>query len=247
MSSASEWPEAVLDKLLAAGRDKLALVLGSLTDEQGADVLNALCARSGRFWLQFVNTRDEADAQSSVKPFPVHLDYATGLWDLFESRQTLVIAKSRQMLVSWCLAAFCVWLARFHPHKGVYWQSQQWRDAVAMVCMPSGGFQGRCQFIEQNLPGWMKVPVKESEGRIQYPNGSIVEALSGGPDQVRGKTISLYVGDEFAYQTDQDGVYTAVSPLIQKGAKAFFVSTPNGSSNCFATLYHGRPVGQEAA
>lgn len=235
-----------LDRLLAAGPQKLRQFLDTLPDPDAQDLLRTLCARSGRFWLQFVNTRDEADANSSVKPFPVGLEYVRQLWDVFERKQCVVVAKSRQMLVSWALAAFCVWLARFHEHKGVYWQSQQWRDAVAMVCMPSGGFQGRCQFIEQNLPAWLRVPVKESEGRIQYPNGSLIEALSGGPDQVRGKTISLYVGDEFAYQQDQDGVYTAVSPLIQKGAKAFFVSTPNGSGNQFATLFHGRPVGQEA-
>jgi hypothetical protein len=242
----SEGNDEVLDKLLAAGPERLRKVLDSLGDEEAQGLLRELCGRSGRFWLQFVNTRDEADANDSVKPFPTHLEYVRALWELFEHKPTLVIAKSRQMLVSWCLAAFCVWTARFHAHKGVYWQSQQWRDAVAMVCMPSGGFQGRCQFIEANLPAWLRQPVKESEGRIQYPNGSLIEALSGGPDQVRGKTISLYVGDEFAYQQDQDGVYTAVSPLIQKGAKAFFVSTPNGSGNQFATLFHGRPVGQEA-
>ena len=45
---------------------------------------------------------------------------------------------------------------------------------------------------------------------------------------------------------DQEGVYLSVAPVVQKGAKAFFVSTPNGTSNQFATLYHGRPVGVEA-
>jgi hypothetical protein len=239
-------PDEVLDKLLAASPERFKKVLDGLGDEQATDLLKELCARSGKFWLRFVNTRDEADASNSVKPFPVVHPYST-LWEQFESEPTLVVAKSRQMLVSWCLAAYAVWLARFHPHKGIYWQTQQWRDAVAMVCMPTGGFQGRCQFIEQNLPPWQRVAVKESEGRLQYPNGSIIEALSGGPDQVRGKTVSLYIGDEFAYQTDQEGVYTAVSPLIQKGAKAFFVSTPNGSANMFATLFHGFPVGQEVA
>lgn len=238
-------PDEILEQLIQSP-EKLKKVLGALKDDEAQALLRDLCAKSGLFWLQFVNTRDEADTESSVKPFPTHLEYVRELWDLLASKQSVVIAKSRQMLVSWIIAAFAVWMARFHAHKGIYWQSQQWRDAVAMVCMPSGGFQGRAQFIEQNLPAWLRVPVKESEGRLQYPNGSIIEALSGGPDQVRGKTISLYIGDEFAYQTDQEGVYKAVSPLIQKGAKAFFVSTPNGSSNQFATLFHGRPVGTEA-
>lgn len=238
--------DEILAQLLAQP-DKLKKVLATLGDDDAQQLLRDLCAKDGLFWLTFVNTRDEADTEHSVKPFPVHLEYVRELWGILAEKQTICIAKSRQMLVSWIIAAFAVWLGRFHQHKGIYWQSQQWRDAVAMVCMPSGGFQGRAQFIEQNLPPWLRLPVKESEGRLQYPNGSIIEALSGGPDQVRGKTISLYIGDEFAYQTDQEGVYKAVSPLIQKGAKAFFVSTPNGSSNQFATLFHGRPVGTEAA
>ena len=104
---------------------------------------------------------------------------------------------------------------------------------------------GRCQFMEANLPPWMRQPVKESEGRLQYPNGSIIQAIAGGADKARGKTFSIYVGDEFAHMEDQDGVYLTVAPVIQKGAKAFFISTPNGTSNHFSTLYHGRQVGTE--
>lgn len=115
-----------------------------------------------------------------------------------------------------------------------------------MVAMPEGGFEGRAQFIESHLPGWMATKLKISEGRIQYSNGSVIQALAGGSDKIRGKTASLIFQDEFAYADDQDGVFTACAPLMQKGAKAFFVSTPNGSSNLFATLYHGRPVGQES-
>ena len=79
-----------------------------------------------------------------------------------------------------------------------------------------------------------------------YPNGSFIEALAGGANQVRGKVFSVYVGDEFAHQEDQRGVYTSVAPLIQKGSRAILVSTPNGSDNLFATLFHGRQVSQES-
>jgi phage FluMu gp28-like protein len=68
--------------------------------------------------------------------------------------------------------------------------------------------------------------------------------MAGGADKVRGRVVSVYVGDEFAHQDDQDGVFTAVAPLLQKGAKGIFISTPNGA-NMFATLYHGRPLGED--
>lgn len=238
-----------LKRLLAVSdtlspKDAQALVAGL-----GAEV-NGKCVSDGLFWLRFVKTRDEADPNTPVKPFPVRSKYVDDeawylrrLWQDFVDHQVCVVAKSRQMLISWAIAAYCVWTARYRPHQAVYFQTQGWPDAVAMTCMPSGGYTGRCQFIEDNLPEWMRVDYKPSEGRIQYPNGSIIQALAGGANQIRGKTVSLYVGDEFAFQEEQDRVYTAVAPLIQKGAKAVFISTPNGANNQFSTLWHGRPVG----
>jgi Terminase large subunit, T4likevirus-type, N-terminal len=203
------------------------------------------CAEDGLFWLKFVNTRDEADPENAIKPFPVHQEYTRQLWTDYTENNPTCVAKSRQMIVSWITCAFCVWTARFKPNTAIYWQTKAWPDAVGMICMPSGGFSGRCQFIEDHLPDWMRLPYKPSEGRIQYPNGSMIQALSGGPDQIRGKTGSLMVLDEFAFQEDQEGVWTAIAPLIQKQAKLIIISTPNGTSNTFATLWHGRPVGEE--
>jgi phage FluMu gp28-like protein len=216
------------------------VVLASIAGEVGKR-----CAQDGLFWLRFVQTRDEADPTTAVKGFPVELEYVRLIWEQLEKKQRIVIAKSRQMLLSWMMACFAVWWARYKPNQGVYWQTKAWDDAVSMVCMPSGGFQARCQFIEENLPTWMRVDYKASEGRIQYPNGSIIQALAGGADKIRGKTVSVLIEDEFGFQEDQDGVYTAVAPLIQKGSKVIFISTPNGTSNTFATLYHGRNVAQE--
>ena len=202
----------------------------------------ALCADDGLFWLRFAQTRDEADPGNPVKPFPLHLEYVRSLWGVLTGSQRVVIAKSRQMMVSWCVAAFAVWWARHRGNQAVYYQTKAHADAVSMVAMPDGGFEGRCQFLESHLPTWMRVTYKASEGRIQYANGSIIQALAGGADQIRGKVPSVYISDEFAFQDDQDGVMTAVMPLIQKGSKVILVSTPNGSENAFCTLWHGHSM-----
>jgi phage FluMu gp28-like protein len=224
---------------------QLAAERGQVTPDQAVALTLAQAAADGLFWLRHVKTRDESDPLQSTKPFPLHLKYVRELWTILRDSQRVVIAKSRQMFVSWEVAAFVLHTARFKPNQAIYWQAQQWDEAVEKVCMPTGGFMGRCQFMEKNLPDWMRLPVKESEGRLQYPNGSIIQALAGGADKARGKTFSIYVGDEFAHQEDQSGVFMTIAPLLQKGAKGIFISTPNGTSNEFATIYHGREVGTE--
>ena len=208
--------------------------------------INERARADGLFWLRYVTTRDEADPANSTKPFPLHLDYLRDLWGVFNDKPLVVVAKSRQMLVSWVVAAFCVWTARSKPHQAVFWQAQKAEDAVSMVCAPEGAQMARCQFIEAHLPAWMRVAVKPVEGRLVYPNGSVIQALAGGADKIRGKTASVVVLDEFAHMMEQQQIYTSVAPLVQKGAKLIIVSTPNGSSNTFATLWHGHPVSAAA-
>lgn len=220
---------------------------GRLTTDEVLALTRYHCEHDGLFWLKYVLTRDEADPQQAVKPFPAHLEYVRELWWLFDRVKFGVGAKSRQMLFTWAMAAYSSWWARYHGNQAVYYQTKSEKDAVKMVAMPEGGFEGRIQFIESHLPTWLQQKIKISEGRIQYPNGSIIEGLPGGADKVRGLTISILWEDEFAMQDDQNGVYTAVAPLMQKGSRVWFVSTPNGSANLFATLYHGRPVGEETA
>ena len=203
------------------------------------------CRKDGWFFTTtFVKTRDEADADS-VKMFP-DKTYLRESWRLIHDRQRVVVAKSRQLMWSWLLCAYCVWFARFHEHKAIFWQAQKEEDAFAMVCLPGReeAYAARMQFIVRRLPDWLRGRWKESEGELScLDTQSLVKGLPGGANQIRGKVPSLYVADEFAFQEEQDGVYTAVAPLLQKATKAVFVSTPNGSANMFATLFHGAPVG----
>jgi phage FluMu gp28-like protein len=168
------------------------------------------------------------------------------LFQEWSTNRVCAVAKSRQMFVSWAICAFAVHLARYKPNQAIYFQTQNWPDAVAMVSRPEGYVEARMQFIETHLPEWMRQKAKFTEGCIQYPNGSIIQALSGGANQIRSKTPSLYIGDEFAFQEDQDKIWTSVAPLVWKTARAILISTPNGSNNQFATLFHGYPVGEVA-
>ena len=186
-----------------------------------------------------MSTLDEADTEHPVKPFPLHLPYVAPIWEALEAARRVVWAKSRQMIATWELITYCVWKARFTPHQAIYWQAQKDDDANSVVALP-GQAEGRAQFIESHLPEFLRVKCKPSEGRLVYPNGSFIQALAGGANQIRGRVFSIYVGVEFAFQEEARGVYTSIAPLVQKGSKIILVSTPNGSPpNTFAALYHG--------
>ena len=96
------------------------------------------------------------------------------------------------------------------------------------------------RFIERNLPPWMQQAIRDPEGQITYPNGSIIMALPGGANKVRGKTPTVIVLDEMAFLEEAKATYTAIAPLVQKGAQLICLSTPNGGAgNFFYHLWHG--------
>ena len=196
------------------------------------------------FWTSFVTTKDEADPAQSTKPFPRHLDYIHRYVDVMTTRKRIAVAKSRQMLVTWATCAYMCWVARFHPNAAVLYQTQSEDDANGMVSAAGGtkdgGYFGRCQFIERSLPDWMRLAIRDTEGTITYPNGSVIRALPGGANKIRGKTGTLIVLDEMAFLEEAKGSYTAIAPLVQKGAQLIAISTPNGGAgNFFYHLWHG--------
>jgi phage FluMu gp28-like protein len=202
------------------------------------------CAVDGWFWTSFVRTKDEADPANATKPFPQHLPYVRAYWHDMTTAKRITVAKSRQMFVTWATCAYMVWIARFHPNTAVLYQTQSEDDANGMVSVAGstkdGGYYGRCQFVERTLPVWMQQPVRDPEGMLTYPNGSIIRALPGGAHKIRGKTATLIVLDEMAFLEEAKGSYTAIAPLVQKGAQLIAISTPNGGvGNFFYHLHHG--------
>ena len=202
------------------------------------------CQSDGWFWTSFVTTKDEADPAQSTKPFPRNREDVRRWWEILTTKKKIAAAKSRQVFCTWGTSAYMCHTARFKANTAVLYQTQSEDDANNVVSVSGsskdGGYAGRCQFIERNLPVWMQQPIRDIEGQITYPNGSIIMALPGGANKVRGKTGTVIVLDEMAFLEEAKGTYTAIAPLIQKGAQLICMSTPNGGAgNFFYHLWHG--------
>ena len=204
------------------------------------------CAADILTYAQFVRTRDESDPDNPVKPFPVDKDYVRALLTDLARELRVIIAKSRQVMATWTVCVFMTWMARFRPHTLCLLQTQKEDDAhkaISLASAKSGGYMGRCQFIESSLPSWLKQELSSQQGKVVYPNGSMIEGLAGGRDQIRGKTATVVVLDELAFLEDAKATYTSINPLIQKGCRFIGISTPNGSTgNLFYHLFRGIPL-----
>jgi len=245
---------SLLDSLTTATPEARADWAGRLADlppEKAEALLRATrlevlkrCESDGWFWTAFVVTKDEADPSMSTKPFPRHRDDVHAYWTEIATHKKVAVAKSRQVMATWATAAYMCWMARFHPNTAVLYQTQSEEDANNVVSVAGsskdGGYFGRCQFIERHLPPWMQLDIRDPEGQITYPHGSIIRALPGGANKIRGKTATVIILDEMAFLEEAKGTYTAIAPLVQKGAQLICLSTPNGGAgNFFYHLWHG--------
>ena len=93
-------------------------------------------------WLtDKVWTIDEASQERAKWPDKVYL---RELFAAIDECPMLAIPKSRRMMVTWAVAAWCVHRARFFPNVAVFWQSET-EDKAAYVV------QNRAAYIEDNI------------------------------------------------------------------------------------------------
>jgi len=200
------------------------------------------CAASFEYFVfRWAKTFDPHDKISPVKGFP-EKPYLRFLAHEFQyGEEVQYIAKSRQLMVSWLLAARTVWEILYHPHSWAVFQSKKQEDAAEMIydSVPS---KARASFIMAHLPDWMQVCLcvdgdkfvskpysldqkTFSYGSIILPNGSRAEALAQGPAQIEGKVPSFLCSDESSLQDEWSQSWAAAMPCLSGGGRAIAVAT----------------------
>ena len=192
-------------------------------------------------WLvEQVVTIDEAT--KSERRWPAHLDYLHDFVDVLSDpdKHYIVVPKSRRMMVSWCLAAWCAHLARYHENVLVLWQSETEAKAAEAV-------DKRMVFIEDHLlePA-LRRPYKGQRtkdgliGRLTYlPTGSRVIAVAQGADVFRFYTPTVVILDEADFQDEGHEALVAALPFGEKQGKVILVSSSNGPGKPLATICKG--------
>jgi len=136
-------------------------------------------------YLSYVKTKDSHDSICPVKRLPVReKKYLQAMFLFMLACPVLFIPKSRQIMVSWALAAFATWFARTSSHRNIVWQSKKEDDANDMVSRGAKSpAEGRMDFIEQHLG----VTLYNEDGSERAPGASSLadpNIVSGTGNQV---------------------------------------------------------------
>lgn len=194
-----------------------------------------------KFFCQQVITKDESAEitmanQDRRYPWPKDYLYLKETLTVLQNEPLVGVPKSRRMMVSWLLAAFFVWDARYHPNSALFYMSETEQKAAFAV-------DKRCLFIEQNLrrPEFRIEPTTSKTktglvGHITYPNDSYIWALASGGDVLRQYTATRIFLDESEFQDEAPAVVRAALPMVENGAQLILASSSGGPVGVLAEL-----------
>lgn len=165
-------------------------------------------------FLKAVRTKDEADSDAPIKPFPYwkpHLRLYVKLW---HKEKLVLVPKSRRMLMSWTNVALYVWDVLYgglNRHEAFV--SKKEKDADDLV--------GRAEFIYDHLDPELipreTLPKKNRTFcKLEFPElGSKISGFPQGADQLRQYGFSGILGDEMAFWEKAQAMYSGSLPTIQ--------------------------------
>lgn len=174
----------------------------------------------------FCYTLDEHDAKSPLKRFP-NKEYLWHVVHEWHHHPLLVIAKSRQIMVTWSMVSYALWYALHRKGQLSFFQNKKENDAMEMLRRAKVIYHALPDVMKQLRP--LKIPenAKELEivGRL-----SRIKAIPQGADVLRMNTASQIISDETAFQEQAQEAYTAAKPTISGGGRYAMVSTANGKN-----------------
>lgn len=108
-------------------------------------------------------------------------------------------------------------------------------------------FMDRIRFAYENLPWWLKPPVKiYNRFTIQFSNDSQIFGEVTSESSMRGRTVNRIISDELAFvrpDISEDFITSLLPSLSSDGdnstTRLNIVSTPNGTEGVFPSIWFG--------
>lgn len=164
------------------------------------------CARNPWYWIvNYVVTQDErweeAGRPGPYARFPA-LPYLQSVTQVLWQHTHTAFPKSRQMRLTWLLAAWLLGKAIFVPGRLAMIQSKKAPDSVAVLRRVSGIYHRLKDFAPWMAPSLVNESFSDQGGNMRFGNDCSIIAVPQGAHHVQSHTPSHLVLDEVQLQDE---------------------------------------------
>jgi phage FluMu gp28-like protein len=165
----------------------------------------------------------------------IHKPYPYQLRIIQNNKPELIINKSRQIGISYAVAAWALIKAIF-LEKNELIISPSLRQSKHMMQY----IYEHLNTLKHNIPITLQEETKTS---LIFPYGGAIHSLPNSANTIRGYPADDVWVDEFAHftnGTDRE-IIEALAPSLSRGGNICYISTPFGDQNLFFNYWHNRP------
>jgi len=213
-------PQGLLyDRQIKREKDTLDLIRHGTKDKDGYWI-------PGPLWFAWYATQTcdyhylDKGLATPYRSFP-RLPYLPWLFAKLLTEKIVLVPKSREMMLSWAVMAYCVWACEIFPSTQVLVQSQKLDKASELVKghhPPGYAFtlwDRQDPWLKKRFPLAMR-PQDLPADKISWQNGSSIQGVGKGADQIRLFHPSIAVWDESAYIDEFGASLGAALPVAKQ-------------------------------
>lgn len=168
-------------------------------------------------------TFDEHWKEKGTSPYAAFPDkpYLKWLMEQVQKHRRLFVPKSREMIVSWLVIAYAVWMCKWFERTRALVQAQKEEKVIDLIC--GRGNAGYARTLYEQQPPWLQArhpltkAIEDMPGNLlTWANGSTLQGVPKGADQVRQYHPTVAIFDEAAHLDEFQESYGAADPVCSQ-------------------------------
>lgn len=155
------------------------------------------------FWMTECTKTVDEQVEAGLdpyRPFPKEV-YIKSLVDVLENEPVTLIPKSRAVMASWTVSAWCAHHGFNHAARRILFQSKDEARSLQLIRYVKTLWEQSMPELQKKWPV-LRHPREQAYDTFELANGSLFRGVVGDADKVRSEHPSVYVADEAAFMKE---------------------------------------------